>query len=68
MFTKEEYLLYLTPQMIKDIERVCGKDWTAYDIPAIWRKELDEEIEWAEAAEKDKWDFYYSTRGVKGVN
>jgi hypothetical protein len=28
----------LTKEKLKQIERVCGKDWDFWDLPALWRK------------------------------
>jgi len=39
--SKEDYLPYLTEEMQKRIEKICGKDWTIEDIPSLWRRWIE---------------------------
>jgi len=44
MAKKEDYLPYLSEQEVKDLERVCGKDWEMTDIPKYRRNEIEEQM------------------------
>ena len=52
--TKEEYLPYLTGEEVKQIERVCGKDWKVENIPAFIRREIEQYL--AEEAAAEEWE------------
>ena len=49
MRTKEDYLAYLSDDQVKELDRVFhgerGRDWDVVDIPPLWRKAIELQIE-----------------------